>query len=219
MPTQKKQRPIWLVRLTVQLLMLAFFGLLLYTGKLQLWFAVFAFGVLLSPFLGRLYCGWLCPMHTLFRPVSWFYTKTKLKRLPMPQFLIRHPWLRIIPLVIFGALMIVMRRSGVTVPILAFMTIAAFLLTLIFEEAFWHNTFCPFGTLLSVSSRLAIGTYRIRKKQCIACGKCQTVCPVHVIDTVENGKRRIRTQDCISCGKCGSVCPTRAIQFSRKTGN
>lgn len=205
------------IRLATQLLFLAVFAFLLYTGKLQLWFGIFTVGLLISPLLGRVYCGWMCPMNTLFKPISRFYAATGWKRLPMPRFIVRHPLLRLIPLAAFIAGMIAMRKAGITMPILAFMTLAAVLLTLAFEEAFWHNAVCPFGTLLSVSSRASVGRHRIREDLCVSCGKCQKACPVHAIDTGENGKRSIRGHDCISCGECVKACPTKAINYSRKS--
>ncbi len=205
------------IRIATQVLFLGIFAFLLFAGKLQLWFGIFAIGLLLSPFLGRVYCGWMCPMNTLFKPISWFYTTTGWKRLRMPRFITAHPLLRAIPLVVFIAGMIVVRKTGVNTPVLAFMTLAAVLITLFVEEAFWHNAICPFGTLLNVSSRTLVLRYRIQEDQCISCGKCQKVCPVHAIDTGDNDKRSIRAHDCISCGECVKVCPTKAIGFSRKS--
>lgn len=200
------------VRITVQILFLALFTALLFIGKLQLWFAVFALGVMLSPFLGRIYCGWACPMNTLFRPIAWFYKKTGIKRLKTPAFL-KKPIVRVIPLVSFALIMVFMRRSGTSLPILAILTAVSLLVTLFIEEAFWHNSICPFGTIFSISARPAKKTYRVLDDKCIACGKCQKVCPVHAIDTKEDGKRYIRGHDCISCGSCAAACPTKAIRW------
>ncbi|MGL5099003.1 MAG: 4Fe-4S binding protein, partial [Fusobacteriaceae bacterium] len=33
--------------------------------------------------------------------------------------------------------------------------------------------------------------HRINKEECIACGACQSVCPVSCISEVEDGKRQI----------------------------
>lgn len=201
-----------MVRILVQIAFFALFFALLLIGKLQLWFAVFALGVVLSPFLGRLYCGWACPMHTVFRPIAWLYKKTGIKRIKTPSFL-KNRVLRFIPLVAFLVVMVATKRLGMPLPVLALITVLSVIVTLIFEEALWHNVLCPFGTILSFTALPAVKTYRIDEATCIACGKCQKVCPVHTIDTLESGKRFIRKQDCLSCGNCPPVCPSHSITY------
>ncbi len=201
------------IRTAVQLGFLALSIALFVIGRLQLWFVIFAAGLAVSLVFGRLYCGWVCPMNTLFRPIAWFYRKTGLKRLKIPAFLTKGTW-RFLPLAIFLAFMVLSRRMEVHTPPLLILTLLSLLATLFFEEALWHNSLCPFGTLLSISARAARRSYRIAEAECIGCGKCDQVCPVHAIDRAEGKKRRIRKQDCISCGRCASVCPTDAIPYS-----
>ncbi len=212
MPKKRTVSAGFILRIAVQVLFLAAGIALLLAGKLQLWFAVFAVGVLVSPFIGRVYCGWACPMNTLFRPIAWFYKKTGLKR-------IQIPWtkkiylLRFLPLALFVAVMIITRRSHLPVPVLAMITLLSLAVTLFFEEAVWHNLFCPFGTILSLTSKKTLRTYRVESSGCISCGKCQKACPVHAIDTLEDGTRFIRKNDCISCGECVTACPVHVISW------
>lgn len=200
------------LRAAVQVFFLVAGIVLLVAGKLQMWFAVFAVGVLASPFVGRVYCGWACPMNTLFRPVAWFYKKTGLKRTQI-SWTKKIYLLRFLPLALFVAVMIITRRSQLPVPVLALITVLSFVVTLFFEEAVWHNLMCPFGTILSLTAKKSLRTYRVDPSGCIACGKCQTVCPVHAIDILEDGKRSIRKNDCISCGKCVHSCPVKVISW------
>ncbi|MBN1435364.1 4Fe-4S binding protein [Candidatus Fermentibacterales bacterium] len=51
--------------------------------------------------------------------------------------------------------------------------------------------------------------YRITDS-CIACGACQTECPVEAIS--EGEKYSIDPEKCIDCGACASVCPVEAIE-------
>ncbi len=44
---------------------------------------------------------------------------------------------------------------------------------------------------------------------CIACGTCQSVCPVDAIS--EGDIYHIDPDTCISCGSCAQVCPNDAI--------
>ncbi|MDE5662916.1 MAG: 4Fe-4S binding protein [Muribaculaceae bacterium] len=46
-------------------------------------------------------------------------------------------------------------------------------------------------------------------ENCVACGTCQTVCPVEAIS--EGAIYKIDPDTCISCGSCASVCPSDAI--------
>lgn len=53
--------------------------------------------------------------------------------------------------------------------------------------------------------------YRINENECIACGACESVCPVSCISELENSKRKIDESVCIDCGSCASVCPVSCI--------
>lgn len=218
--TEKKQRKakgkvtgIFIARVLIQVAFFALFIILLLKGRLQLWFVIFAAGVILSPLLGRLYCGWACPMHTVFRPISWFYKKTGIKRIKTPSFL-KNRILRFIPLIAFVGVMVMTKRLGMPLPVLAILTVLSVIVSLFFEEALWHNVLCPFGTILSLSSIPAVKKYKVDETNCINCGKCQKDCPVHAIDTLESGKRFIRKQDCISCDNCIPACPTGSISYN-----
>ena len=52
--------------------------------------------------------------------------------------------------------------------------------------------------------------YVIDKEACIACGACESVCPVEAI-AEDDGKYIIDGQVCIECGACEGVCPMEII--------
>jgi len=52
--------------------------------------------------------------------------------------------------------------------------------------------------------------YRI-SDECIACGACESECPVSCISEVD-GKYVIEAETCIECGACADVCPVDAPQ-------
>lgn len=200
------------LRIGVEILFLAFFVVLLYLGRIQIWLVVFGSGAFLSLLLSRFYCGWMCPMDTLFRPIRWLYRKMGIKRLAVPHFF-KVPLVRFLFLVVFIGFMIVTKRMGMNIPLLGIIVVISVLVVLVFEEALWHNYICPYGTILRLLSIPAIRSVKIDEDKCIMCGKCQIVCAVHAIDTKDNKKRIIRKTDCLTCHECESSCPTDAIHY------
>ena len=201
-----------LIRIVFRLAFLALAIFFLFLGKMQLWIGVFGFGLLLSLIFSRFYCGWICPINTFFRPITWLYGKLGIKRNNAPLFM-NHPVVRVACLVLFAGSLFLIKRLGISVPPLAVITALSVLVVLMFDEALWHNTICPFGAILSLSSRIACKHYTIKEDVCIACGKCQQVCSAHAIDTLVSGKRFVRKADCLACGACAEVCPTIAIKY------
>ena len=183
-------------------------------NKAQLWLAIFAVGVIVSLFAGRLYCSWICPMNTLFRPISFIYSKLKIKRLKTPKFLDNNV-IRVVFLVLFIATMVVTKKLHIKVNLLLYLIPFSILITLIFEEEFWHRHLCPFGTILSVTSRKSLLNLKIDQEGCISCGKCQKVCPVSSIITLENKKRFNVHHECLECGRCVDVCPTSVCKYTK----
>jgi polyferredoxin len=203
-----------IVRILTELAFLVLFGFLFLKGSIQLWLGVFVGGAILSVFFSRLFCGWICPMNTVFRPITWLRARLGIRALKTPGFL-THPAVRYIFLGLFLASMALTKKLGIDLHMPALVFILSIPVVLLFEEALWHNIVCPYGTILSISSRKASTHYRVDGKKCVSCGKCQPVCPVHSIDSLETGKRFIRKADCITCGACAKACPTKAIRLGR----
>ena len=200
------------LRIIVEIAFLAIFGFLFFRGSIQLWLAVLAAGALLSLVFGRIYCGWICPMNTLFRPITWIRKKLNIKPLKTPGF-IKHPSVRIVSVALFFATMLITKRIGVELPLPAIITGLSLLVVLFFEEALWHNSICPYGIIFSFTSRPAKKGMVIDEATCISCGKCQKVCPSNAIDTLDTKKRRIRKPDCLVCHSCAEVCSAGAIKY------
>jgi polyferredoxin len=165
-----KHRNFW--RTTVQVLALGVFLFLLAQNRLTLWVLLFGAAALLSVVFGRFYCSWICPMNSSFRVIQALYDKLAFKRHKTPK-IFKNPVIRGLVLVVFVGTMVIMKKRNIPVNMLLYITLASILITLFFEEAFWHRRLCPFGTILNITSRKSRFTMRVDKEVCIACGKCQ----------------------------------------------
>jgi polyferredoxin len=200
------------LRIIAEIVFLALFTILFFRGSIQLWLAVFAAGAALSLVFGRIYCGYICPMNTLFRPIGWIKKKLGIGALKTPGFM-KRPAFRYVFIVLFFGSMMISKRAGNELPLPAILLGVSVLIVLFFEEALWHNALCPYGTIFSFTSRPAKKGMVIDEAACISCGKCQKVCPTNAIDTLESKKRSIRKVDCLVCQSCAEVCSVKAIRY------
>ena len=211
--TGMKRKTIYWLRILTEISFLILFMFIIRSGKYQLWLLLFALGVIFSMLFSRIFCGWVCPMNTLFRPLRSLFEKLGLKRIKTPKFM-KKPAVRYLFLIIFMGIMISNLRSGMNLPVIMIITGIAIIITVVFEEALWHNRLCPLGTILNLTSNFSVKGMKIKEEKCISCGKCQIVCPTHVIETLGTGKRYIHKKDCLVCYSCQAVCPTEAIRYS-----
>jgi polyferredoxin len=200
------------LRVIVEVGFLFLFFFLLRSRDLQKWFLIFGIGLVGALFLGRFYCGWICPMETLFRPINWLYSKLRVKRLKTPA-IFKNNVFRWSILVLFLLLMVAVRIFKIKVNLLLYITAFSVLITLVFEEEFWHRYMCPFGTMLSLFSRKPLFGMKVEKPPCVSCGICQNVCPVSAIESEEDGMK-IDTSECLVCLKCKESCPKISIKYS-----
>ncbi|WP_245612738.1 4Fe-4S binding protein [Kosmotoga pacifica] len=202
------------LRTITEIASLLLFLFLFIGGKLQLWILIFGGLAILSLFFGRFYCGWVCPIQTVFRPIGWLYKKLHIKRLKTPK-VMKKPVFRYIFLFLFLGLLVTTRIFAIKLPLLFYILVAGVMVTLFFEEEFWHSFFCPYGTILSFFSRPAKLHLGISEDKCIGCGLCQKVCNANSIITLDNKKRRIIRNECLLCFNCENVCPVEAISYSK----
>ncbi|SHH39801.1 4Fe-4S binding protein [Thermosipho atlanticus] len=201
-----------------QIAFLVIFFILLKNQTLFKWLFIFAGGLLLSPFLGRFYCSWICPMDTLFKPIDFVYKKLKIKRFKVTSST-KLKILRYILLFSFISIFIITRIVKIRLNLLLYIVGFSVLITLFFEEEeeeeLWHKYLCPYGTLLSLFSMKPLTKLRINEEKCTGCGLCQKDCPTNTIIILDNNKRRIINKECLLCLNCKNVCSVNAISFKK----
>lgn len=70
---------------------------------------------------------------------------------------------------------------------------------------FFCRFICPLGAIYGFFCKVALLGVKVEKKKCTDCGLCIAVCKM---DT-----KYVGDHECIHCGECISVCPTKAISW------
>lgn len=196
----------------IQLIALILFSFLMITGKVQLWMVIFIVSLFLSTFLGRFYCGYICPINTVMEVIDDDTSKKKRSRIKTPAWM-KNNIGRVVMLVLFLGTMIFVFKTGKRLPVLPILFILGVVLTIFFEPSLWHRYLCPFGTLLSIFSSKNKNGYTIGDEGCIRCGMCAKVCPSDAITWDDKEKDPIIIKkECIVCGMCSKACPKKIIK-------
>jgi polyferredoxin len=143
------------LQIITQIIFLALFIVLIAMNKIQLWMGIFGISVILTLFFGRFYCGYMCPMNTVFRFTNFIKKKLKIKSFKVPKFLTK-PIVRYISLALFVGIFAFVMITGKKLPVLPALFVLAIIITLFFPESFWHNHLCPYGTILHLTGKKSL---------------------------------------------------------------
>jgi ferredoxin-type protein NapH len=194
-----------------QMVILGLFVALVVTGRIQLWMGLVLLGIIGALIFGRLYCGWICPINTVMRAVSWAKKKLSITGLKIPKILTR-PWVRHLMLGMFFVAFALAMISGKKLPVLPGLFAAGILLTFFFPEELWHRYLCPYGTLIRLTGSKSKYVMKIDQSLCNSCGKCKEACPAKAVE--KNDKHfAINKQDCLVCTDCAVKCKKKAIGY------
>lgn len=185
-----------------------------------------ALPIILSLFIGRIFCGWICPIGA----VQEFLHPENFK-LQLPLLLDRiFSYLRFVLLisgVVFSWLVMsnvwnsydpfqsifTFKWSFITV-VLLFVVLSAS----IFIERFFCRYLCPLGAVLTITSRFSLLKMRPDSDVCIACGKCSQpgACSMNTISAVNpyTDLPMIEASECIRCYRCANICHYSALKLS-----
>ena len=181
--------------------------------------------------VGRVICGYACPLGSMQELLSQFRYKYKFSKKNPKQ--INAPFkfsqlTRIIFIIVFLVVGFIWGAAIIQKinPFIGFNVfdntkwgnIALFLIPIIFLAVIavlsifiyrpWCRYLCPFGLLAGFTSKFAI--LKLRKTDaCNDCGLCSKVCPTNAIDNPSNG-------ECYYCGRCIAVCAQDALELGSK---
>jgi ferredoxin-type protein NapH len=171
--------------------------------------------LVLSFIFGRFYCGYLCPVGAAQEVVS--------RVSPRTIRITQKNLTGTVRLAILGAFILTgyALSFGLLYPFgirdffalslsTAFFTFLGVLLISVVVYRPFCRFVCPFGALAALAAMPAV--FKIRRTEaCIACGKCEEVCPT------DEAKREDLKGECYLCGRCIDTCPTSgALRYGRK---
>lgn len=193
-------------------------------------FQVMATLLLFSLMLGRIICGWLCPVglvqELLYKIPTPKINKSKwTERLSYLKYVIFGLFVVAIPMymgLVYGKgahvichgfcpipypealLGLASSRFSLTNYTRAFIALIAFGGAVVCYRSFCRFL-CPLGAWYSLFSKISVFAIKVDKSQCIGCNKCVRTC---LLDVKEVGDR-----ECIACGKCKAQCPKNCISY------
>lgn len=173
--------------------------------------------------LGRIICGFLCPMGLIQDLMHLIRRKTRVEGVFMEDkayaWLLPVKWIMVllmIGLVFAGGEFCNFCPALATSPVLAGMKVSlylsAFMMILIligsfFKRRLWCNI-CPLGYLIGLFHH--VSPFRLKKDTvaCTECGACYEACPMGIkIIYTEREKTDVTDINCILCGECIRRCP------------
>jgi ferredoxin len=175
-----------------------------------------------SLLLGRVFCGWICPLGAIFDVYGWILRRLHVRiEGPSPSWF-RFKYYLLAAILVFAVLGGVSPLMGLDPIVLLTRTVATIAAPLMRKsnELVWSvgsppgsygkfmdlATLILFMTIMSATTRLS----RIW---------CRTTCPLGAYLAVSSRHSILRrdTQGCVHCGICATHCPTGAINFQNET--
>ncbi len=184
--------------------------------------------VLITLLLGRVYCGWLCPMNLIFELNG--KIRKLLRKVGITTFNVNFARLNKYAMLVVGALLTLLLGvqvfSFIYPPILfnrelihliyfgsvgtgAVMLVLIFIFEISISQRAWCRYFCPGGALWSLMGAKRLVQITIDRQICDDCGKCNLACEFGL-----DPMRGKMGMECDNCGKCISKCAPDALKYS-----
>ena len=203
------------------------------TGSMPGWVWLPLLTVAATLLLGRVFCGWLCPLGgllTLLHSLKLYGAKL----LGRPNFrgapplwvtrLLpwRYPWLLFLltllalgsswPMFLSPFHLLTEELSRLWLQQIPWLLAGILLLGLIIFPRFWCVYLCPTGLILAwiAKARQFVPKPPVT---CIHCGACEKICPTGAA----NPSLATTTADCLLCGRCSEICPVGNFSFNNSS--
>jgi len=201
------------------------------TGSMILLILLFV----LSFFVARLWCGWLCPMGAWQEICS-----------PLMKHTVREGWRKYIKYGVAVLWLGVLTKTiisvggihsvdpfygtvnGISISSVDVLVIVLVIFTVIFLTAFiagrrgFCNVLCPMAVIMIAGRKIRnlIGWPALQlsadASRCIDCKKCSKECPMGLDVNGMVRKNEMENADCILCASCADACPKGAISYGVK---
>lgn len=182
-----------------------------------------------SLFLGRVFCGYFCPLGAMQEWLRLLGKKLGFKKdieVP-PKF---DKYLRYLKYVILGLIVyfsfylsdLIFRNydpyvalvhfgSEFNEKIFAYLILFLIIVGSLFSKSIWCRYFCPLGAFFGITKKCGFFKIKRNPNSCVGCGKCDNYCPANL--NIKDIKF-VNSADCISCGKCVKDCPKSSLKYS-----
>lgn len=180
--------------------------------------------LLVSLFFKRGFCGYVCPVGTVWEGSSWLGRTLLGKNIRLPRWLdlLGRGFQIVVTVAAMGFLFLVPLAEVATFRELPYMWVAdlkiihsfaqpGFLIAIViaigisfFFTPLWCRYLCPVGGLYSIVGMASPCKVHRDEETCIQCGKCAKACPV-LIDPALT--KSVNTNTCDGCMECVKVCP------------
>lgn len=204
------------------------------TGSMLLFIANF----ILSLFVARLWCGWLCPMgawQEICSPVMKHTVKEGWRN--YVKYGVTVLWLGLLAYLFLGSGGIraidpfFATENGLSITSIATLIVVAVIFAIIFIVAFFSgrrgfcHVLCPVAALM-ITGRKIRNLFHwpalqlaADSSRCIDCKKCSRVCPMGLDVHAMVRNESMENTECILCASCADACPKDVIALGWASGN
>ncbi|MBI5760571.1 MAG: 4Fe-4S binding protein [Planctomycetales bacterium] len=184
--------------------------------------------VAVTVLLGRVFCGWICPMNTLLEFVDKCRRLLRIAEIRERdvKFSLKNKYFVLtvvlglvgvtgVPFVALFYPPAVMSREmhlfvfGSTVGIGAYVLLAICAIELFVSKRWWCRYICPGGALYSLLGRFRVVRIERDENKCVHCGECVRVCQFDLRPMLV----QITGMECTNCGNCVRACDDDALRF------
>ncbi len=206
-------------------LFLSVFAILNFAPNKYFMLIVLASILFITILLRTVFCGWICPMGTLFDLIRGLGKKTGNLSVMRPLNNIHKKWVKknktvlykidrnlryfryvfflwILQSIFLGIASIKGENERGIMSVLYIVIVMV--ITGLFIERSWCKYICPIGAFLGLVGKLSFTSISRNEEVCIKCNICSKTCPMNI--DVAN-RELVKDIDCQTCLKCVDACP------------